>query len=290
MTKCVEDPILIALHSRSCNAANLASAMNIARAAGFDAIEIYFDAGDIFTDGQMETYLGLLEASPLPITMVDVLIGIENRDPVTKKKLLQRFEQLAKLAKASACNVIQCVPWRGFVSYRPDQMLEELIENLKDYIELSAKYDVCIGLEPVVFSPFHNIGLVLEVIDRLGSNYVTVVLDVWHLWATDTPWEELYNIPLEYISSVHLSDCSSPKEGPWFDADRNILPGEGILPIHKALTTLSRMGYCGIWTAEYINEKLEQEEAVQVLTQLNITTRRLLRRHLADSTHNDDNW
>src|SRR5215208_6528457 len=101
--------MLISLHTACVMYTDLVTDLRIARMAGYDGVELwipkvirYLDAGH-GADQLAESLDGLR------VTMLDVLLPIERRDPDFRRDLLDRCARMAALAARLGCPALQVV-------------------------------------------------------------------------------------------------------------------------------------------------------------------------------------
>lgn len=239
-----------ALHAATIMHTNVATDVRVARAAGYDGIELwipkltrYLEAG--FTLDDLRRDLG-----PLRVTMLDTLMPIERSDPATRARLLAECERMAPIAAALGCPAIQVVALDGFDDATWPQQRRALVASLSALADALGGHDVRLAIEPVVFSPFRTLAQALEVIEAVGAERAGLCLDTWHLWTSGTPWEEVAALDPELILAVHLGDTHARAGEAWSDEDRAALPGEGVLPLREAIEAIRATGYDGMWAVE----------------------------------------
>jgi sugar phosphate isomerase/epimerase len=244
----------IALHTATVMHTNVATDVRVARNAGYDAVELwipklmrYLDAG--FTTEDLIGQLG-----PLRVTMLDTLMPIESRDRATRERLQADCARMAAVAERLGCAALQVVALCDFDGVDAGGRRRQLVAALTELAETAAPHGVRLAVEPVTFSPFHELAEALEVIDAVGVDRTGLCLDTWHLWTAGTPWEDVAALDARLIAAVHLSD-TQPRSGPqWHDRDRTALPGEGILPLRAAIDAITATGYTGSWAVEMKSE------------------------------------
>jgi len=245
----------IALHAATIMHTNVVTDVRVARACGYDGIELwipklirYLDAG--FTTDDLREALG-----PLRVTLLDTLLPIEARDAETRGQLLTECARMAEVAAALDCPAIQVVALNDFEGASWEQQRRALVASLGELADVAAAHGVKLALEPVVFSRFRELSQALEVIEQVGADRLGLCLDTWHLWTVGTPWEEVAALDRELILSVHIGDTHARAGPDWRDADRAALPGEGVLPLREAVDAVLATGYDGMWAVEMKSER-----------------------------------
>ncbi len=244
----------IALHSACTLYANLATDIKVANQAGYQAIELsipkvlrFLDAGH-----ELPELLGLLDG--LKVSMLDVLLPIETQDAHKRSELVRRCERVAPIAQQLNCPAIQVVALDDFHTQDWPAQLQQLSSPLQELADIAQNYGVFLALEPVTFSRFHAIDKAVELIAHLGPKKLRLIADTWHLWTSNQSWQQIAELPGEWLSSAHLSDCGPMRGHFWADTDRNVLPGEGLVPLPEAVQAIKETGFTGTWAVELISD------------------------------------
>jgi len=244
-----------ALHAATTMHTNVVTDVRVARAAGYDGIELwipkltrYLDAG--FTTRDLREALG-----PLRVTMLDTLLSIERSDPATRRQLLADCARLAEVAAELGCPALQVVALDDFDGASWPEQRRALVGSLSELADIAGAHGVRLALEPVVFSRFRSLPQALELIEAVGADRVGLCLDTWHLWTSGTAWEDVAALDPQLIACVHIGDTEARSGPEWSDADRSALPGEGILPLRDAIDAILATGYDGSWAVEMKSER-----------------------------------
>jgi sugar phosphate isomerase/epimerase len=229
--------------------------VRVARDVGYDGIELhlpkltrYLEQG--FTVGDLKESLGDLQ-----VTMLDVLIPIETRDPAERARLVDECEAVASLAAELSCPAVQAVALGDFEDESWSSMRESLVASLEELGSIAASFGVRLGLEPVTFSPFRRLDHAIEVVERVGADRVGLCLDTWHLWTSGTSWDSVAEVDPAMIVAVHLGDTEPKAGSSWSDDDRTALPGDGVLPLDEGVEALMRTGFEGMWAVEMLSRR-----------------------------------
>jgi sugar phosphate isomerase/epimerase len=234
---------------------NVITDVRVAREAGYDGIELwipkltrYLDAG--FTTSELAKHL-----DPLKVTMLDTILPIEKSDPDTRERLRALTKRMAQVAEALKCRVLQVVALDHFDSDAWSDQRTVLVTALSELAEVASPHGVRLALEPVTFSPFRSLPRALDVIEEVGITRVGLCLDTWHLWTSDTPWQDVAALDPATIACVHISDTNPKTADVWRDEDRTALPGDGILPLGEGISAIRQTGYDGVWSVEMLSDR-----------------------------------
>ncbi len=77
-------------------------------------------------------------------------------------------------------------------------------------------------------------------------------LDTFHLWTAGTSWDEVAALDPALIVVAHISDVTPRQGAEWRDADRDVLPGDGILPLQEGIQAIRATGYDDLWCVEML--------------------------------------
>ena len=277
----------ISLHASSIKYTNILTDIRVAKDAGYYGIEVsatkvnrYLEAG--YEVSQLAGSLG-----PLRVTMLDVLLSIERRDPGFRRGLLADCEHMAVLASRLRCPALQVVALDDFDAVDWPDKRRHLVASLNELADIAAPHGIRLGLEPVSFSSFHSISQVLDVIHTVGTKRVGLVLDTWHLWTSGTPWQEVADLDPHLIVCAHISDTGPRVGAKWSDHDRTELPGDGILPLRRAIQAICSTGFDGVWAVELLSKRHWEWEPAVLANELLRRARSLLgpSTHLQSSSH-----
>jgi sugar phosphate isomerase/epimerase len=250
VTAAAEHPA-VALHTGFTPRTSVTEDVRMARAAGFDGIELSIVKLLEEADGIDAIARSL---GPLSVTMLDALTSIESSGRAQRAAMRARCERSAELAAALGCRTIQVVALGDFEDTSPDGLRRTLVAALDELSDVAAPHGVRLALEPLSFSPFNDLDSALDVIDRVGRDRVGLVLDTWHLWTTGVSWSAVAAVDPALIACAHIGD-GRPRSGPvWSDDDRNALAGDGIVPLAEGVAAIRRTGFTGPWSVELLGD------------------------------------
>lgn len=272
-----------ALHSTVARYGTVALDVNIAKSAGFSAIEMsgaklqkYFDVG--FTNKDLQELL-----CGISVPGVGYLRDIE-RTGKQYSELMAEAEQLFSLASAAGAKGVQVLTGplnvqavidykeRGASSYYSgllDRSLEDqkkiTAENLRTLADLAAQFNLTVYLEALAWTPMTGIASQIELIDRAERSNVKMVLDFWHCYTSgDTP-EDVSKIDKDYLYGIHVCDSLKFDGGiPNEDVLRDVSTGKGVLDLKEWVQAVKSTGYEGWWSCELFCLQEHQSDSFKV--------------------------
>jgi sugar phosphate isomerase/epimerase len=221
--------------------------IHVARETGYEAIELYtpkllryLDAG--YEAGGLPAVLG-----DLRVTMINSFLHIERQDPDFRRELRQECERLCAIARTLACPALQVVALSALEGEPWHEIRIKVGRSLAELADIAAPFGVRLALEPVTFTPLHSLSQALEVLEEADRENVGLCLDTFHLWTGGTPWDQVADLDPGCIVVAHLGDVTPRRGSRWSDEDRDVLLGDGILPLAEGIAAIRATGYDGVW-------------------------------------------
>ena len=242
--------MLLGLHTGSIMHTNLMTDIRVARETGYDAIEFYIpklvrylDAG--YRAEDLQAVLGSLK-----LAMINSFLHIERQDPDARREMREQCERLCRVAQTLACPSLQVVALNELQGEPWPDIRTKVGKSLAELADIAAPFGLKLALEPVTFTPLRSLPQALEVLDVAARDNVGLCLDTFHLWTAGTSWEEVAALDPTLIMVAHISDVMPRRGAEWSDADRDVLPGDGILPLREGIQAIRATGYDDLWCVE----------------------------------------
>lgn len=244
--------MLLGLHTGSITHTNVLTDIRVAQEVGYDAIEItipklvrYLDAG--YEAAELLPKLGSLKPA-----MINSFLHIERQEAEARRELRTMCERLCGVAQTLGCPALQVIALDGLRGEPWPEIRTKVGRSLAELADIAALFGVALAWEPVSFTPVRTLAQALEVLDVTGRDNVKLCLDTFHLWTGGTPWEQVAALNPSLIAVAHLSDVTPRKGEEWSDSDRDVLPGDGILPLGEGIEAIRATGYDGLWSVEML--------------------------------------
>lgn len=262
-----------ALHTKSVFGCNLVTALNIAEATGFGAVEIvsskldnYLNEGFTAKDLAEELKMRDLEA-----ICINDICHIESPRPEALTQMLEEAERYSAVAETIGCKYIQLVPLIELDGRPMDEILKITGSNTKKICEIGGKHGVSFQLEAVAWSPFNSLKNGLALIEEVGMPNLGMVVDTWHFYASGkTTFEEIATMDPSLIYNIHF--CDGKALGADGVTDENYLRGyyfeDGDIPLKDYADAIRKSGYEGWWSVELVSAKHWEMDAMKVAQRL----------------------
>ena len=264
----------LALHLWTIDTTPLATALDAAKQAGYDAVELRrIDFKRCFENGMSNAQvLDLVRASGIPVGVLGVEYGWLFATGDESKRLFKVFRESCENAVALGCPMLMSAPGqvKGPIS--------EAIRYLREAGEIAAEYGLKLAIE---FNSQHDVLNSLSVLrelitgaDRPNCGYL---IDAYHFARSGAGGRGFESVPAEQIFCFQYSDLSAtPVTGVKRPTDR-LAPGKGVVQWREVLGLLAEKNYTGYLSYEAPNPDLWARSPYEVAREGVALTQKLLR-------------
>jgi len=253
----------LALHTWTVDTTPLDRALDAAKAAGFDAIELRrVDFQRAAERGLSNAaVLDLVRASGLPVSAMGVEYGWIFSTGAERERLFGVFREACESAVALNCRMMMSAIGPGTAS------TEDAVANIRRAGEIAAGFNLALTLEyqfqhPVVSS----LDILRELIARAGAKNVGLLLDAYHLQRGGRPGRGFAEVPGAEIFYVQFSDVPDAPPPGLPPVDR-LPPGKGVVDWTGLFGLLAEKGYDGYLSYEAPNPAHWQQAATETAKQ-----------------------
>ena len=238
--------------------------IEVARAAGYGAIELWFADIDahIAAGGSRAEIRRALDDAGLEVPTMIYLGGwFECADAAWPEKRDECVRRLREAAELGARRVIAGPPMgRGDVRLGA--------RRYRELLELGAGIGASPAMEFLGFvEQYCTIESALEVLELADHPDGTLVLDPFHVFRGGGSVEAMARLTARQIAISHFNDTpSSPPREQQHDADR-VWPGAGHLDLARYLQLLRGTGYQGWLSLELFREELWRQDPLSVASE-----------------------
>ena len=269
----------LALHTWTIDTTPLATALDAARAAGYDAVELRridftrcYEAG--MTNAQV---LDLIRKAGIKVGILGVEYGWLFATGEESRRLFGVLRESCENAVALGCDMLMCAP--GQVA----GPLRDAIVHLRAAGDIAAEYGLRLAIE---FNSQHDVLNCLEaqreLVSGAGKPNCGILLDAYHLTRSGAGGRGFEDTPGEDIFVFQYSDVppTAVPAGVRRPTDR-LAPGEGIVQWREMLGLLAEKGYTGYLSYEAPNPELWAQSPYDVARDGVVRTRELIEDALA---------
>ena len=241
----------IALHTWTLDSTPLADALQIARAAGYNGVELrHADFMRCRAAGMSEqAMLELVRGAKLKVTVIGTENGALYESGDQLARLLGSLRYVCEKAVALGCDVIMMPP--GQIT---DRSASAATKNLKTCADIAAGYGLKLALE---FNSRHAIVNTLEaglaLVNAVDMKNCGLLIDTYHLHCSGGNAASFEDMPVEQIVTVQFSDAPPGPPSDMRVAIDRLPPGLGVVPFVDIFRTLMAMDYQGYMSYEAPN-------------------------------------
>lgn len=155
---------------------------------------------------------------------------------------------------------------------------EQVYANLHEAAEIARPHNIALMVEFTRNSRLiNNVRTSLDVVRTLNHPNIKFMIDLYHLWAGPSKFEDLDLIEIGEIHHVHIAD--TPRQPPLEVAEQKdrAFPGEGIAPLQKILNKLVTLGYNGPLSLELFDMDVRRTDPELIATRALQTITPLIR-------------
>ena len=264
----------LALHMWTIDTTPLAAALDAAKQAGYDAVELRrtdfkrcFDQG--MTNAQV---LDLVKKSGIKVGVLGVEYGWLFATGDESARLFKVFRESCENAVALGCDTLMSAP--GPV----EGPISESIKLLKRAGDIAAEYKLKLAIEYNSQHPVLNsLEVQKELIQGAAKQNCGYLVDAYHATRSGSG-PHFESLPAEMIFCFQYSDvpAQAVPEGVRRPTDR-LAPGKGIVDWPAMLGLLKKKGYTGYLSYEAPNPELWARDPLDVAREGVALTKKLLK-------------
>jgi 2-keto-myo-inositol isomerase len=263
----------LALHMWTIDTTPLATALDAARAAGYDAVELRridfkrcFDAG--MSNAQV---LDLIRKAGIAVGVLGVEYGWLFAEGEESKRLFGVFRESCENAVALGCDTLMSAPGPA------SGPIGDAIKYLRRAGDIAGEYGLRLAIE---FNSQHDVLNRLDVLHDLikgaGKPNCGYLIDAYHFARSGALGRGFEDVPAEQIFCFQYSDLSpNPVTGVRRPTDR-LPPGKGVVQWREVLGLLAEKGYAGYLSYEAPNPEQWARSPYEVAREGVVLTKQLL--------------
>ncbi|MCM8768006.1 MAG: sugar phosphate isomerase/epimerase [Candidatus Omnitrophica bacterium] len=241
--------------------------LRLAKLGNFEGIDIsILDIYEFSKNDRVEKIKNLIDSFDLKIGGWCLPFSISEEENKFNQDL-EKLEQYLKIAKKISANRIYTwiIPFSDNLPYKEN--FEFHLKRAEKLCKLIEKYSCRIGFEFIgtksvrvnhKYEFIWNLEQMLEFLKKLKIENTGILLDSWHLYASEGKIQDIEKLKGEDIIYVHVNDAPNIPKDQLIDNER-FLPGEtGVIDLIGLLRVLKKIKYDGPVTPEPFNKRVNQ--------------------------------
>jgi sugar phosphate isomerase/epimerase len=209
--------------------------------AGFEGVSLSLQQTDLDT----QTVTGLLTDRNLRCP--DVLsLSISKKDD----EVIDTARRLARL--------VEVVEAQFVLSLFFTRVTEESLDRYGRCADIIGPAGAKLALEMPPIGELNSIPAALAVVDAIGRDRCSLMIDTFHFSRGTSTWEQLASVPLDALGYVQFDDALPPAtEDVMFETmERRTMPGDGEFDLRRFCQTLTDRAWSGWVSVEVLSADL----------------------------------
>lgn len=264
----------LALHTWTLETTPFAEVLRIARATGWNAVEIRrSDVMQCYRAGlSRDDVIRLIRESGIAVAVAGTEYGLVFAEGDERKRLLAALEETCVIAKAVGCTMIMTATGQASGS------LDAAVANMRAAADVVAAHGLRIAYE---YSSAHEMMNRLEIARelhaRVAHSAFGLLLDTYHLERSGAGGRGFAEVPGEHIFAVQYSDVPPTAPPGMLRPTDRLTPGTGSVRWPEVFALLAEKSYQGYLSYEAPNPLLWARPAMDAARADVDATRALLK-------------
>lgn len=238
----------LGLNGSTTDQCNLIEDIEVAKASGFDLLELrtyklddYLNGGGTLADLNQEFEKNGIQ--PYAINALEFFTLKDSEDEVNE--MLEETEHWCKIAAAINCPYLVAVPSMVKGDETEDEIVKDAVEMLKKLAVVGEKHQVKIAFEFIGVEGFsvRTLKLANEIAEKVDHEYVGLVVDTYHVYTGGTTIESIQEVDQEKVFIFHVNDAEKGILKHELTDDHRVFPGLGTIPLQEIGQAFKNIGY-----------------------------------------------
>lgn len=248
-------PWPICINSSTIRPAALADKIRVAAEAGYDGIELWINDLEEYeaAGGSLEDLGAEIRGRGL---FIPNIIGLWSCMPATKEEWEQSLpatrERMRRSSEVGSLHVA-AIP----APDRPDFDIKWGADRYRDLLKIGREeFNISVAFEFVGFlKGIHRLGQAAAIALDADDAHACLVADTFHLYRGGSGFEGIRHLNGDFIAVFHWNDVPANPPREELGDEHRIYPGDGILPLKRALQLLAAINYRGPLSLEMFNRE-----------------------------------
>ena len=236
--------------------------LRVAKHSDFNSIEFTMDKIEaMLKEGNLAQVKNQLNQQKLEVASINGPENFNLLDDRAFSEILIRTDKIVEAAREFHCQLLIPVP-----SPAKDGVNEQttIAETASALSQIAERYGDAtkLGLEFLGMKScsINNLHTAIETIKRVGKSNVGLVLDSFHMYVSDSKFDEITQLDPEQVFLVHVNDSEPGPKTELTDANR-LYPGEGVIDLNGFASVLKKIGYDDELSLELLRPAYWEQDA-----------------------------
>lgn len=173
-------------------------------------------------------------------------VNISSSDEKIRRESVGYLKECIRCAVDLGTKIVCVVPGYYLYGGSKKEGLDQTVQSINELADCAEDNDINIAIENLTKYESNivvTLNDVLDILDRVSSRNLGVLMDVGHLNVTGEPPVDYLKAIGERILLIHIDDNNG-------ESDAHLIPGEGTINFESLLTALKRNEYDGYLSFE----------------------------------------
>ena len=232
---------------------DLLGSIEAANQAGYDALELRASViADFLAQGhRADEVRRAFEAVSVRPHAIGVIENIDLPESASGDGVVAFCHQMCAFAEEIRCPNVQVLSGTTLAGKPWATICKETATGLRRMADIASGYGITLVYEPLAWRPVRRVEQAVEIIAEANRPNIGVLLDTFHIFAGGDDLEMIRQLDPRLMPTVHKGDAVASGRG-WSDADRYVMPGDGIVPLQEILRAILDTGYNGVISDEVL--------------------------------------
>jgi 2-keto-myo-inositol isomerase len=253
----------LCLNTSTIRPQSLLDKIRLTAEAGYDGVELWIN--DIYEyigrGGEVRDVEKAIADHGLIVPCMIALRGWGEASKLEYPLMLDEARRRMELAARLGSPTIVCTPPRESSS-----PVQQITDRYGDLLRLGREIGIHATFEYIsFFKSIASLEQAWEVVQAVGEDDATLILDAFHSWNTNSSPETLRSIPAHRISHYHIDDADPTIPAQQQTDPNRVMLGEGPIDLAGEIRILKEIGYEGTVSLELFNPSLWEQDPADVL-------------------------
>jgi 2-keto-myo-inositol isomerase len=255
-------PFTLCLNTSTIRPQPLLEKIRLTAEAGFAGVELWIN--DVYEHigrgGEVSDVEKAIADYGLIVPCSIALRGWGEASSLEYPIMLDEAKRRMELATRLGAPTIVCTPPREACS------VQQITDRYRQLLQIGREIGIHATFEYIsFFQSVASLEQAWDVVQSVGEDDATIILDAFHSWNTNSSPDTLRAIPANRISHYHIDDADPNIPATQQTDPNRVMLGEGPIDLAGEIQILREIGYEGTVSLELFNPQLWEQDPAEVL-------------------------